>query len=374
MTGHEKIKYTVNPYKEDKEGLLVVDAIAPVILSVSRATDIPAFHAEWFNRRWSHGYCTWINPYSNEPQYVSFDNVRGIVFWTKNPNYPFSDIFSSLNQKHISYYVQYTLNDYEKEKFEPNLPTLSDRIYKFKRLSQELGKHRVIWRFDPLITTKKLTVEELTSRIENIGNEIAGYTDKLVFSFVDINTYKKVQNNLIKYTDCFSRDTIMASEFSASYMYEMAASLAELRNKWAKDGWNVELATCGEKVDLDIYNISHNRCVDADLFRRLAIENDDKKLLNYLDYGVVLHDNEEYKPDGYRLTNEQLKDKGQRMLCGCMLSKDIGAYNSCSHYCVYCYANASREQVKYNMQFRRDPHCVSLLKPVDDTNKTISCL
>ena len=133
MTGHEKIKYTVNPYKEDKEGLLVVDAIAPVILSVSRATDIPAFHAEWFNRRWSHGYCTWINPYSNEPQYVSFDNVRGIVFWTKNPNYPFSDIFSSLNQKHISYYVQYTLNDYEKEKFEPNLPTLSDRIYKFKR-------------------------------------------------------------------------------------------------------------------------------------------------------------------------------------------------------------------------------------------------
>lgn len=369
MIGHEKIQYNV-PYSDGK----VVEAIAPVILSVSRATDIPAFHSKWFNRRWSYGYCTWINPYTNEPQYVSFNNVRGIVFWTKNPNYPFSDIFSSLNQQHISYYVQYTLNDYEKEKFEPNLPTLSDRVYKFKRLSQELGKHRVIWRFDPLITTKKLTVEELTSRIENIGSEIAGMTDKLVFSFVDINTYKKVQNNLVKYTDCFNRDTINDSEFSPSYMDEMAASLAELRDRWAKDGWNVELATCGEKVDLDKYNISHNRCVDADLFRRLAIENDDKKLLNYLDYGVVLHDNEEYKPDGYRLTNEQLKDKGQRMLCGCMLSKDIGAYNSCSHYCVYCYANASREQVKYNMEFRRSEYNESLLEPKEDKFKNIACI
>ena len=29
---------------------------------------------------------------------------------------------------------------------------------------------------------------------------LKGYTDKLVFSFVDVKTYRKVQNNLIKET------------------------------------------------------------------------------------------------------------------------------------------------------------------------------
>ena len=41
--------------------------------------------------------------------------------------------------------------------------------------------------------------------------------------------------------------------------------------------------------------------------------------------------------------NKNNKDKGQRMACGCMKSKDIGEYNTCPHLCEYCYANASKE-------------------------------
>ena len=48
-----------------------VEAAAPVIISASRATDIPAFYAEWFFRRLERGYCVWVNPFNRKPTYVS---------------------------------------------------------------------------------------------------------------------------------------------------------------------------------------------------------------------------------------------------------------------------------------------------------------
>lgn len=42
---------------------------------------------------------------------------------------------------------------------------------------------------------------------------------------------------------------------------------------------------------------------------------------------------------------KSVKDPGQRKLCGCMVSKDIGSYNTCPHLCAYCYAISSRDTV-----------------------------
>ena len=35
----------------------LVEATAPIIISASRSTDIPAFYAKWFFNRLAKGYC-----------------------------------------------------------------------------------------------------------------------------------------------------------------------------------------------------------------------------------------------------------------------------------------------------------------------------
>ena len=181
-----------------------VDAIAPIIISASRSTDIPAFYAKWFFNRLAKGYCVWYNPFNRQQKiYVSFARCKVIVFWTKNPK-PILPYLHELDERGIHYYFQVTLNDYVNEGFEPNVLSVEERIKTFRELSERIGRERVIWRFDPLILAPTITPRMLLSRIWKIGNQLKGYTDKLVFSFVDVKTYRKVQNNLMK--EGFSRE------------------------------------------------------------------------------------------------------------------------------------------------------------------------
>ena len=322
-----------------------VEAMAPAIISASRSTDIPAFYAKWFINRLRAGYCVWYNPFNQKPTYVSFANCKVVVFWTKNPK-PLIPYLHELDERGIHYYFQFSLNDYDHEGFEPNVPRLEERIKTFKELSQLVGKERVIWRFDPLIVTPQLSTRDLLIKVWNVGNELKGLTDKMVFSFIDINGYRKVQNNLVKETNQFSKDTIEQAEFTRVQMNEIADGLAKCRDRWAAEGWHIELATCGEQIDLERYGVVHNRCVDGELMKQLW--SDDKELLYYLYYSELpspLFGLDFTQP---ALTPEKLKDKGQRKVCGCMISKDIGMYNTCGHLCVYCYANTSKDCVLKN--------------------------
>ena len=329
----------------------IVDASAPVIISASRSTDIPAFYSDWFINRLRKGYVVWKNPFNQQPIYISFKNTKVIVFWTKNPK-PLIPYLHELDNRGIHYYFQFTLNDYVAEGFEPNVPSIEERIETFRQLSEMIGKGRVIWRFDPLIVTPQLTLHDLLVKIWNLGNKLKGLTDKLVFSFIDINGYRKVQNNLVKEITQFTKETIEKAEFTQQQMNDIADGLSKCRNRWAKEGWNIQLATCGEQIDLDRFSISHNRCIDAELMKRLWP--DDKELLYYLSYGEL--PNSLFGIDFLQpaLTPEKLKDKGQRKVCGCMVSKDIGQYNTCPHQCVYCYANSSKELVMKNWQKHLD--------------------
>jgi DNA repair photolyase len=327
------------------------EATTPVIISASRSTDIPAFYTKWFFNRLAKGYCVWYNPFNQQPMYISFKKCKVVVFWTKNPE-PIIPYLPELDKRGIHYYFQVTLNDYMQEGFEPNVPPLSKRIETFKKLSQLIGKERVIWRFDPLIVTPQLTPRMLLTRIWYVGNELKGYTDKLVFSFVDVKAYRKVQNNLIKETSYFTKEDVEKAEMSNAQRMEIVDELVKLREVWKQEGWNLQMATCAEDMELSQYGIEHNCCIDGELMKRIFA--DDEELVYYLHTGKLPERDIFGEIPPIPAKPKNLKDKGQRKICGCMVSKDIGMYNTCRHFCVYCYANTSKEAVLKNKDKHND--------------------
>ena len=317
-----------------------VDAQHPEIISASRSTDIPAFYCDWFFYRLEKGYSAWTNPFNGVKSYVAYDQTRFIVFWSKNP-YPLLRHLPKLKERGVACYVQYSLNDYEKEGLEKSVPPLSHRIETFKELVSQLGKGGVVWRFDPLILTDEISMDDLLAKVEKIGDQLVGYTEKLVFSFADIAIYRKVKKNL-------DEANVHYQEWTKEQMIEFAKRLVELNQR---KGWNYTLATCGEAADLD--GIEHNHCIDDVLMIKRA--HHDKLLMDFLKvqmhpmpqpnmFGeveplpadVILLDN------GLYATRGDNRDKGQREFCGCMKAKDIGQYNTCIHKCEYCYANDNK--------------------------------
>lgn len=299
-----------------------VEAIAPVIISASRATDIPAFHAEWFIRKLRDGYCGWKSPFNQQKQYVSFAKARVIVFWTKNPA-PLMPYLDELDEMGINYYFQVSLNDYEAEGWEPGLPPLAERIKTFAALAARTAPERLIWRYDPLLLAEGLTEADLAAKVQRVGNLLHPYTKKLVFSFADIAEYRRVQSRL-------ARAGVQYIPFTPETMHSMAARIAEVNQPWG-----LELATCGEDVDLSDLGVQHNRCIDAALMRRLFPK--DKALQDFLGAPKTML-------PGLGLDSswqDQFKDPGQRKACGCAMSKDIGAYGTCQHGCLYCYAGGA---------------------------------
>jgi hypothetical protein len=307
-------------------------AIAPYIISASRSTDIPAFHARWLKNRLDAGYCKWLNPFNGRTVYVSFERARAFVFWTKNAA-PILPLLPELDRRGLAYYFQFTVNDYEAEGLEPDVPPLAERLDTFKRLSQMLGKHRVLWRYDPLLLTEKLAVGDLLAKAERIGRELHSYTEKLVFSFADVTGYAKVKKNL-------EQSGVRFRDFDESAMRAFAAGISRLLADW-----KIAACTCAEAVDLAPYGVGHNRCIDGELL--LRISGNDRELLRVFNVDCT---SAAGLPPQVTFDQDRLKDKGQRKACGCIASKDIGQYDTCPHLCRYCYANASPQIVGANME------------------------
>jgi len=307
-----------------------VERISPVIISASRATDIPAFFAEWFMNRLRAGCLLRANPFhAGQVQCISFALARVIVFWSKNPA-PIVKYLPEINKMGLNYYFQFTLNDYEAEGLEPCLPPLAQRLETFKRLSDMLGKKRVIWRYDPLILADSIGLEELMGRVAAVGELVHDYTERLVVSFADIAKYRNVQRNL-------KRAGFRCREFTPDEMRAAAEYLHAMNRSW-----KLKIFTCAEKIDLVSCGIEHGSCIDGRLMAEIFGR--DRSLLEFLGCQADMF-SDAWLPE--------LKDKGQRRECGCIVSKDIGSYDTCRHLCAYCYANSSRTAVESNLHRHR---------------------
>jgi arsenate reductase-like glutaredoxin family protein len=242
------------------------------------------------------------------------------------------------------------------------VPSLASRIETFKLLVEQLGKGAVIWRFDPMILTDNISVDDLLQKVQNIGDQLKDYTEKLVFSYADIGTYRKVKHNL-------EANGIPYHEWDTKQMEIFADRLSAMNRE---RGWNFQLATCGEKIDISKYGIQHNRCIDGDLITRLAW--DDKKLMEFMKVKIEdvptptlfgepeLPEGAIILPHNHYFISKHKKDQGQRPFCECMASKDIGEYNTCPHLCEYCYANTNKATALENFQkHKNNPYNESIV-------------
>lgn len=315
-------------------------AVAPSLLAVSRATDVPAFYMPWFMKRLQAGYACWINPFSGKPQYVSLGRARAVVFWSKNPE-SLIQYHTALEARSFAYYVQFTLNDYETEGWEPELPPISQRVETFRRLAGLLGPERVVWRFDPLMLaanpgSRMLTCEDLLRRLERLAQSLTGCTTKLVFSFADIAPYRKVAGNL-------RRKGVVWRDFTPDEMRHMGAAIADIS---ARHG--MRAFTCGEKTDLSAQGVAHNRCTDPELILRLTSRHPD--ILDLFGLAAAEQMALPGVPGAFGLPPgaDYPRDPGQRAVCLCVPCKDVGQYNTCPHGCIYCYANTSEVAARKN--------------------------
>ena len=275
------------------------------IISASRRTDIPTYFSEWFFNHLEAGEVyTRNNPYNlNAVSHITFSksDIDCICFWTKNPT-PMIDKLDRL--KDYQYYFQFTLTGYEKD-LEKNLPLKSDLISTFKSLAMRTDK-RVVWRYDPIVFTKKYTAEWHLQAFENIARNLCGYVSRCVISFVDV--YDFVKRNMF-YEDV----AYNAKKFHSRI--EFCKKLVAIAEKY-----NIEIYSCAE-AGLDFEGngiaIKHGACIDKDLIE------------SYI---------------GYPLNAK--KDTNQRSACLCAESVDFGKYNTCPNGCSYCYATKNPNAVR----------------------------
>ncbi len=269
-----------------------------MILMASGRTDIVAFYSKWFMQRIKEGFFDVRNPFN--PKLISrinYDDVDLIMFCTKNP-IPILKDLSSI-KKPIIFHI--TLTPYKKD-IEPNIPPKGHIIKAIKKVSEIIGKDNVVVRYDPIFINDIYTLEYHKKAFSKMCSLLNGYVKQIIVSFVD--DYKNVRKNykILKYkklTDCDYK--------------EIGISFSDSARKN-----NMTVQTCFEENALVEYGFIKQDCLPKEL--------------------------------AYIMTGKKFKEQTSRKgkKCHCVEMADIGVYNTCKHFCKYCYANYEENKVNDN--------------------------
>lgn len=269
-----------------------------MVLNVSGRTDIVAFYSDWFIERYKEGYIDVRNPFY--PKLISriyFKNVDLILFCTKNP-IPILDKLKYID-KPILFHV--TLTPYKKD-IEPNVLPKGIIIEAIKKLSKVIGIDNLTIRYDPIFISEKYNLDYHIKAFDKLCSLLNGYVNKIIVSFID--DYKNVRKNekILNFREFTEKDyEIIGKNFS----------------RIAKEN-RMTVQTCFENRNLVEYGFIKGECLSHEL--------------------------------AYKLTGKKYKTwkarKGAN--CNCVEMVDIGVYNSCKHFCKYCYANYDEKQVNNN--------------------------
>lgn len=274
-----------------------------MILNVSGRCDIVAFYSKWFMNRYKEGYVDVRNPFY--PKMVSriyFDLVDAIVFCTKNP----IPIISYLKEIDKPIIFQVTITPY-KQDVEPNVINKTKIIDAVKEISNILGSKNVYIRYDPIFINDIYTIDYHIRAFDKLCSKLDGYVNHIIVSFLD--DYKNTREN---------KNIINAKKLTCEDYQKIGLNFANSSKKH-----NMTVQTCCEDINLTEYGFIKRDCIDYNL--------------------------------AFRLTGKTKFSKWKERKCNCVELVDIGFYNSCSHFCRYCYANYDCKQVKSNM-LRHDPN------------------
>ncbi len=272
-----------------------------MILNVSGRTDIVAFYTDWFMNRYRAGFVDVRNPFN--PKLVSrihFENVDAILFCTKNP-LPILDHLQEIKQP-ILFHV--TLTPYKND-IEVGVPSKKELVEAIKKLSSIIGSEHLFIRYDPIFLSEKYNIAYHVKAFDRMCTLLEGYVQHIIVSFID--DYKNVRKN---------QKILKKRPFTEEDYREIGIHFSKSAKK---HGMSVQ--TCLEERNLKEYGFK----VDACLSHAYA----------------------------YQLTGKTYKNWTARK-CSCVNMVDIGAYNSCKHYCKYCYANYDEDQIEMNCAHHDD--------------------
>ena len=281
-----------------------------MIVSASYRTDIPAFYGDWFLRRLSEGSCHTVNPYNGRVSEVPLgrDRVDGIVFWTRNAA-PFLAGLEQVSAAGIPFVMQYTLTAYPRP-LERSVAPVEAAVETMRQIARRHGPRALVWRYDPVMLTSLTPPDWHRETFARLTRDLAACSDEVVLSFVQV--YAKTRANSDRAARRFT--------WWEPAPEEKRGLLLDLAGIAGDAGLKASLCAQPELIGP---GLAEARCIDAARLADLA---------------------------GRPVAAET---KGNRPGCRCARAVDVGAYDTCPHGCVYCYAVRRPELAKRRYRAHR---------------------